>query len=154
MAERVTSRRPLWIVGILLLVAAAAFWASTGLEDGPGSGAALALVALAGAGGSLAVGGWGRRVVGGLVVVAGLLAGWQALAAAGTGLGRWTALLGALSLVVAGVLVVRFAAALPTLGARYRSANARRDSHDPEKDMWDGLSEGRDPTVHKAENER
>ncbi|OLF04875.1 hypothetical protein BLA60_38590 [Actinophytocola xinjiangensis] len=147
-------RRPLWIVGPTLLAAAGAFWGSTALDDAPGSGAGLALVALAGAGGTLATGGWARRVVGGLVVLAGLLGAWQALAAGGAGLGRWTALLGALLLVAAGVLVIRFARRLPTLGARYRSANARTAPNDPDKDMWDGLSEGRDPTVGKAEDER
>lgn len=153
MADPAPGRRPLWIVGPLLLGAAAAFWGSTGLEDGPGSGPGLALVALAGAGGTIAVGGWGRRVVGGLVAVAGVLAGWQALVADGTGIGRWTALLGALLLVAAGSLVVRFTASLPTLGARYRTANARTVPGDPEKDMWDGLSEGRDPTEGKADND-
>ncbi|GAB3466329.1 Trp biosynthesis-associated membrane protein [Actinophytocola sediminis] len=146
-------RRPQWIVWPLLLAAAVAFLASTGLADGPDSGGGLALVALAGAGGTIAASGWARRVVGALVVLAGLLAGWQALAASGGGLGRWVALLGALSLVAAGSLVIRFTARLPTLGARYRSANARTVSSDPDKDMWDGLSDGRDPTMGKAENE-
>lgn len=147
-------RRPLWIVWLTLLAAAGALWGSTALEDGPDSGAGLALVALAGAGGTLASGGWARRVVGGLVVLAGLLGAWQVLVADGGGLGRWTALLGTLLLVAAGSLVIRFAERLPTLGARYRSANARTASGDPHKDMWDGLSEGRDPTMGKAEDER
>lgn len=148
-----TDRRPLWIVALSLLAAAGAFWASTGLDGGPGSGAGLALVALAGAGGTVATSGWARRVVGGLVVLAGLLAGWQALGADGAGTGRWAALLGSLLLVVAGVLVIRLADRLPTLGARYRSANARTVPDDPEKDMWDGLTDGRDPTLRKGEDE-
>jgi hypothetical protein len=149
-----TDRRPLWIVMVTLLVAAAALWGATQLDDGPGSGTGLALVALAGAGGTVAVGGWARRGVGGLVVLAGLLGAWQALTADGTGIGRWTALLGDVALVAAGVLVIRHAARLPALGARYRSANARTTSGDPDKDMWDGLTEGRDPTTGRAENEQ
>ncbi|MCT2585304.1 Trp biosynthesis-associated membrane protein [Actinophytocola sp. S1-96] len=141
-----------------LLGAAAALWGSTRLDGGPGSGTGLALVALAGAGGAIAVGGWGRRVVGALVAVAGLLAGWRALAADGAGAGRWVALLGAVLLVVAGVLVVRLATRLPTMGARYASPAARRASGDPDgdpdKDLWDGLSEGRDPTAAEVEDER
>lgn len=141
------------MIALLLLAAAAALWAGTRLEDGPGSGTGLALVALAGAGGTVAVGGWARRAVGGLVTLAGLLGGWQAIAANGGGIGRWTALLGAALLVAAGFLVIRLAGRLPTLGARYRSANARTGSGDPDKDMWDGLTEGRDPTIRKAEDE-
>jgi len=141
-----------------LLGAAAALWGATRLAGGPASGTGLALVALAGAGGTIAVGGWGRRVVGALVAVAGLLAAWQALATDGGGVGRWVALLGAVLLVVAGVLVIRFAARLPAMGARYASAATRRGSGDPDKDLWDGLSEGRDPTAadvgSDAEDER
>lgn len=145
---------------VLLLGAAGALWGAGRLPDGPAAGGALAMVALAGAGGTVAVGGWGKRVVGGLVALAGLLAGVQVVAA-GTGPGRWVALLGAVLLVVAGVLVVRAAADLPTLGARYRSAGRSGGSADPDRDLWDGLSEGRDPTlgetagrpVGKAEDE-
>jgi hypothetical protein len=139
---------------VLLLGAAAALWGATRLTGGPDSGTGLALLALAGAGGAVAVGGWARRAVGAVVVLAGLAGGWQALASAGAGLGRWTAVLGAVLLVLAGVLTVRWAAALPTLGARYRAAAPAERSGDPDKDMWDGLSEGRDPTVGVGEDER
>jgi Tryptophan-associated transmembrane protein (Trp_oprn_chp) len=147
-------RGPVWIVIVVLLGAATALWGATRLDDGPGSGTGLALVALAGAGGVVAVGGWARRGIGALVVLAGVLGGWQALTADGTGIGRWTALLGDLLLVAAGLLVVRLADTLPTLGARYRSADARTGPGDPDKDMWDGLTEGRDPTTRKAEDEQ
>ncbi|MGH3880217.1 MAG: Trp biosynthesis-associated membrane protein, partial [Actinophytocola sp.] len=110
------------------------------------------LVALAGFAGAVAAGGWAKRVVGGIVVLAGLLAGWAALAG-GSGPGPVLSLVGAAALVVAGFLVIRFAARLPTLGAKYRSAGARRASGDPAKDLWDGLSQGQDPTVgHPADN--
>ncbi|HEX2131259.1 MAG TPA: Trp biosynthesis-associated membrane protein [Actinophytocola sp.] len=142
------------MIALLLLGAAAALWGATRLDDGPGSGTGLALVALAGAGGTVAVGGWARRVVGALVVLAGLLGAWQAVVADGAGVGRWVALLGTGLLVVAGVLVIRLAARLPTMGARYASGAARRGSGDPDKDLWDGLSEGRDPTAVEVEDER
>jgi Tryptophan-associated transmembrane protein (Trp_oprn_chp) len=132
---------------VLFLGAAGALWGATRLDGGLGSGTGLALLALAGAGGTVAVGGWARRVVGGLVTVAGGLAAVQVFTADGTGIGWWISLLGAVLLVVTGILVVRFAGRLPTLGARYRPVNARGASGDPDKDMWDGLSEGRDPTA-------
>lgn len=142
------------MVTVLLLAAAAALWGATRLDDGPGSGTGLALVALAGAGGTIAVGGWARRGVGALVALAGVLGGLQAVTAEGTGLGRWVALFGDLLLVTAGLLVIRLAATLPTMGTKYRSTNARARSGDPDKDMWDGLSQGRDPTTNGAEDER
>jgi MFS family permease len=152
------TRRPLWIVALLLVGAAAALWGSTRLSWGtaetPRFGEALALVALAGFAGAVAVGGWVKRVVGAVVVAAGLLAGGVTLATGGSGAGRWIALLGAVLLVVAGFLVIRQAARLPTLGARYQSANARPASGDSDRDMWDGLTHGEDPTVRGAEDER
>jgi len=145
------------MVAVPLLGAAAALWGADQLswgQDNSGYGTGLALVALAGFAGAIAVGGWAKRVVGGIVVVAGLLAAWPAITAEGGGPGRWIALLGAVALVVAGSMVIRFAPRLPTLGARYQSANARPGSGDADKDMWDGLSHGEDPTVSNAEDER
>jgi hypothetical protein len=143
-------RRPLWIVALLLAGAAAGLWGSTGLDWGaapPRFPVALALLALAGFAGAFAVGGRVKRVVGAVIVLAGLLAGGAAATAGGAGPGRWIALLGALLMVLGGVAVIRFAARLPTLGARYQSANARPASGDRDRDMWDGLSHGEDPTL-------
>jgi hypothetical protein len=138
--------------------AAAALWGSARLAWGtaaaPRFGEALALVALAGFAGAVAVGGWVKRLVGAVVVAAGLLAGGVTLATDGTGPGRWIALLGGVLLVAAGILLIRLAPRLPTLGARYQSANARRKSGDGDRDMWDGLTHGEDPTVRGAEDER
>jgi hypothetical protein len=142
---------------LLLAGAAAALWGSTRLAWGPATpsfGGALALVALAGFAGAIAAGGWAKRVVGAVVAAAGVLAGCLAVAAGGTGPGRWIALLGAVLLVAAGFLVIRHAGRLPTLGARYQSANARAGSGERHRDMWDGLSNGEDPTVDDAERER
>jgi hypothetical protein len=172
------SRRPLWIVAVALLGAAAALWGATetswvpaldsppesrpGLGTGGISGTgygtgetagpsftALALFALASLVGLFAVGGWVRRVLGGIVVVAGGFVCWRAVAEAGSWslwTGRGLALLGGVLLVAAGVLVVHHATRLPTMGARYQLANAERRSGDPDKDMWDDLSDGEDPT--------
>ncbi len=151
------SRGPLWIVALSLAGAAAALWGSTRLAwgvDTPRFGTGLALVALAGFAGAVAVGGWAKRVVGGLVVLAGVLGGVAALGTGGSGAGLLSALLGAVLLAVAGVLVARLGGRLPTLGARYRPAGARGASGDRDKDMWDGLSRGEDPTANNVEDER
>lgn len=169
------ARRPLWIIVALLLGAAAALWgagevtwypaadlppddphdsvlvAVTG-DDAvvpPGFGA-VALLALASVAGVYAAGGWTRRLLGAVIVVAGGYVCWQAFTAEGTVdllTGRGLALLGGLLFLAAGVLVVVYASTLPTMGARYRLTDAERHSGDPHKDMWDGLSEGDDPTV-------
>lgn len=176
------SKRPLWIVGVLLLGAAAALWGATELNwipapavppnrhPGLGTGGvggtgvgtsggtggpsftALALLSLAGLLGMFAVGGWLRRVLGAIIVVAGGYVCWQAFATAGDKdmfTGRGLALLGGVLLVAAGLLVIRYASALPTMGSRYQLAGTERRSGDPDKDMWDGLSHGEDPTTEQ-----
>lgn len=167
------AKRPLWMIAVLLLGAAVALWAasdlswypddpappddshdllSPGMNVGTGgpSFTALALLALASLAGVFAVSGWVRRLLGAVIVAAGGYVCWQALSAdVGFDLftGRGVAILGGLLYVAAGVLVVRYAAVLPTMGARYERANTERRSGDPDKDMWDGLSDGEDPTA-------
>ncbi|MDQ3789686.1 MAG: Trp biosynthesis-associated membrane protein [Actinomycetota bacterium] len=170
------TKRPLWMIAVLLLGAAAALWGANELSwipsepppppDDPGGGALLspgkiyepdrpgfavvAWLALASLAGVFAVGGWPRRLLGAIVVVAGGWVCWEAIRTAGTFdlfTGRGLALFGGLLFLAAGALIVVHAATLPTMGARYERANARRRSGDPDKDMWDGLSEGEDPTA-------
>jgi hypothetical protein len=170
------TKRPLWIIGVLLLGAAAALWGAnelTWIPDAPPplpeephdrallspgaqyepdrpSFTAVAWLALASLAGVFAVSGWMRRLLGAIIVVAGGWVCWEAIRTEGTFdllTGRGLALLGGLLFLVAGVLIVLYAATLPTMGARYERANAERRSGDPEKDMWDGLSEGEDPTA-------
>ena len=168
------AKRPLWITGVLLLGTAAALWGANDiswhpaepLPQGPRDGAvlnpgvdaeperpsftAVALLALASLAGVFAVSGWMRRLLGGIIVVAGGWVAWQAVGVEGQFdllTGRGLALLGGLLFMAAGVLIVLYAAVLPTMGARYERANAERRSGDPDKDMWDGLSEGEDPTA-------
>jgi hypothetical protein len=117
--------------------------------DGP-SFTAVALLALASVAGVFAVSGWMRRLLGAIIVVAGGWVCWQAIRTEGPFdllTGRGLALLGGLLFLAAGALIVIHAAALPTMGTRYERANAERRSGDPEKDMWDGLSGGEDPTA-------
>jgi hypothetical protein len=170
------AKRPLWIIAVLLLGAAAALWGANELswipdeppplpddphdaallspgkvyEPGRPSFTAVAWLALASLAGVFAVGGWMRRLLGAIIVVAGGWVCWEAIRTEGTFdllTGRGLALLGGLLFLAAGALIVFHAAALPTMGARYERANAERRSGDPDKDMWDGLSEGEDPTA-------
>ncbi|MFL6123408.1 Trp biosynthesis-associated membrane protein [Actinophytocola sp.] len=148
------TKRPLWMIVVLLLGTAAALWGATKVSWGSDhqleSGfSALAVLALAGLLGMFAVGGWARRVLGAVIAVAGAFGCWQAVAAPGEWAlftGRGLALLGGVLCLAAGLLVVRHATALPTMGARYQLAGAERRSGDPDKDMWDDLSHGQDPT--------
>ncbi|MBB4910257.1 Trp biosynthesis-associated membrane protein [Actinophytocola algeriensis] len=169
------AKRPLWMILVLLLGAAAALWGADELSwvpenpdpredprggallnpgvqlapDGP-SFTAVALLALASLAGVFAVSGWMRRLLGAIIVVAGGWVCWQTISTGGPFdllTGRGLALLGGLLFLAAGALIVVNAAALPTMGARYERANAERRSGDPDKDMWDGLSEGEDPTA-------
>jgi hypothetical protein len=163
------TRPALLLVAVALLGTAAALWGatkvswvpapeapnglgagySTGETGGP-SFSTLALLALASLAGVFAVSGWARRLLGGIVAVAGGYVCWQAIAVEGAWnlfSGRGLALLGGVLFVGGGLLIVRYAATLPTMGAKYQLADAERRSGDPDKDMWDGLSHGEDPTV-------
>lgn len=151
------------MIVVLLLGTALALWGATEVswrpdadhaygDDGTGgpSFTSVALLALASLAGVFAVSGWARRLLGAIVAVAGGWVCWEAVSAPG-GVdlltGRGLALLGGVLFVAAGVLIVVHAAALPTMGARYDRANTRQRSGDPDKDMWDGLSDGEDPTA-------
>jgi len=156
------------MIAVLLLGTAAALWGATELSwgtdtrpatqntvvpvtvdaTGGPSFAALALLALASLAGVFAVGGWMRRLLGAIIVVAGGYVCWQAIDHAGDLFtGKGLALLGGVLFVAAGALIVYYAEALPTMGARYQLASTERRSGDPDKDLWDGLSDGEDPTA-------
>jgi hypothetical protein len=121
----------------------------------------LALLALASIAAILAVGGWPRRVVGVLVALVGVAAVWIGVSdlsgvfgARPSGYptgevlsGHGLALLAGVFLMVAGVLVVRAADRLPRLGANYETPRAARQVHDPDRELWHALSDGRDPTT-------
>ena len=200
------SRRTLGLTAVVLAVAALALWGSSrgtwvsatwsdplrGTVVATASGAETepvlvpwALLALAAIAGVLATSGWGRRLVGVVVALAGLVAVWRAgagfvapepaaLPAAarrpGTVAGvesavGWPLLaaFGAVLMLTAGAVVTWRAGTLPRLGARYEaprlgataaSTPAAATTGDPappvrvdaDRQLWDALDEGRDPT--------
>ncbi|HEX3785774.1 MAG TPA: Trp biosynthesis-associated membrane protein [Pseudonocardiaceae bacterium] len=178
------SRRPLWMIILALLVGAGLLWASSKLDwswsaaqtslrgkvvsaqDGAADQPALvplALLALAAIAALLATGGWLRRIVGGLVVLAGL----GTIAATLTRLSgifgahpngypllqvvtaHALAVLAGLLVGVAGVLLIRAANRLPRLGANYETPGATKRKRDPDAELWEALSGGDDPTVRE-----
>jgi hypothetical protein len=134
----------------LLWGASAVVWTEgrTGAQVAP-SLTGVALLALAGVAGVLAAGGIVRRLVGGLLAVAG--AGQAVAAAVALGSGGTSAPLlavaGGAVLLVAGVLVVLRERRLPKLGARYAAAGDRRVPRDPDRAAWEALDAGEDPTA-------
>jgi hypothetical protein len=110
----------------------------------------VAWLAFASLAGVFAVSGSMRRLLGAIIVVAGGWVCWQAISTEGAFdllTGRGLALLGGVLFVAAGLMIARFADILPTMGAKYERTDAERRSGDPDKDMWDGLSGGEDPTA-------
>ncbi|NIH79327.1 Trp biosynthesis-associated membrane protein [Amycolatopsis viridis] len=183
MTPPASSRRPLWIVAVALLLAAAALWGSsrlvwsaelrdagvrgTVLEEHTGaqiSGALvpLAVLALAGVAGLVAASGWLRRVLGVVVALAGVAAGWIAVdgwrfggfpAGAPAGqifAGRGLALLAGILMLVAGLIAGKGAGRMAKLGARYQApAGRKKAAKDPDTELWEALSEGEDPTTER-----
>jgi uncharacterized membrane protein (TIGR02234 family) len=185
-------RRPLWLVIVLLVAAAAALWGSAKLAwvaypaDRPGGlrapevvtgGSAvpalvpLAVLSLAAIAAAVATGVRLRRVVGALVVVLGVaLAVLAARGASGTHAAEVTdslmhgggsnlslaaarlqvpfaralAAFAALADAAAGALLVLRARTIPRMGAKYSRKPPPPDS---EKQLWDALSDGTDPTL-------
>jgi hypothetical protein len=156
-------KRLLWIVIVLLLGAAAALWGSSRMTWSTGVLGAdrvpalvpLALLALAAIAGILATSGWPRRLIGVLLALAGVAAGFSALDGAfdqgqSTAVGllaRGLALLGGIVLIGAGGLLVRVGHRMPRLGANYQTPAAAKGAETPDKELWRALSEGNDPTV-------
>jgi hypothetical protein len=110
---------------------------------------ALSLVGLAGAGALLATRGAARRVVGGVIALAGV----GVVAAAVRGISYtpgWPvlALLGGLAILACGMLAIVRGDSWPAMGAKYeRGAVAPpRDRPATQATMWDDLDRGVDPT--------
>ncbi|MDA3624530.1 Trp biosynthesis-associated membrane protein [Saccharopolyspora oryzae] len=129
----------------------------------------MALAALTAVAALLATGGWLRRIVGVLIAAAGGVLIWRAFQVysftvfgAPDGvppgstpvgpldpqpLGPLMLIAGAVLLLVAGVLVVLRAGRMPAMGAKYSAPGAeKKKSHDPDRQMWQDLDAGRDPT--------
>jgi uncharacterized membrane protein (TIGR02234 family) len=174
----------MWTVVVLLVLAAGALWLASRLTwswtrqvtpvrgtivvtgNGDQVSAALiplALLALAAVAAVLAIGGWGRRLIGVLVAVAGVAAGWVGIDGLSAVLdvhpagyprftvlcGHGLAVLAGLLMVAAAVVVVRHAALLPRMGAGYQTPSAAKRRRDPDTELWQALSEGHDPTAHE-----
>lgn len=131
----------------------------------------VALAALAAGAAVLATGGLLRRVVGALIVLCGGVLVWRVaqywqggteLPAAPDAppgsfpahvlstdpLGPLLMSAGAVVLLAAGLLVVVAARRLPAMGSKYSAPSARKEeSRDPDRKMWEDLSEGKDPTA-------
>jgi hypothetical protein len=152
---------------VLLVLGAAALWGSSRLTwtsqsvDRAGSGVAvvsrtgaevvpglvpLAVLALAAIAATVALGGWARRVLGVLVALAGVGAVWLPVSASGGAAPRALAVAGGLSVLVAGVLLVWRANRMTRLGGSYQTPGAAKRAADPDKEMWNALERGDDPT--------
>jgi uncharacterized membrane protein (TIGR02234 family) len=187
--------RLLGLVALLLVVAATALWGASQLvwfrvaADLPGragqavevtggqvqgSLGGIALLALAGTAGVVATAGVPRRLVGALLVLAGLgVAGLAVLPLlvdpfatdaatvpappgvdadllryrpATATAGPWLAVLAGALLAAAGGAALLAERRLPRLGARYAAPGARRPPADPDRAAWQDLDAGRDPT--------
>ncbi len=193
--EPTTSKRLLWIVVALAAAAALALWGAGSLTwvsqpyetpfTGPTTAAAngtglrpelvpLMLVALAAVAAVLATGGWFRRVIGAVIVLAaGLLlwrlGGWVAGTAdvaafpkdvppgskpagppSANRVGPSLGLAGSAVFFAAGATVVLRAHRMPGMGAKYSAPSTRKQgAKDPDRQLWESLDEGEDPTADR-----
>jgi uncharacterized membrane protein (TIGR02234 family) len=129
----------------------------------------VALLALAAVAAVAATGGWLRRALGVLVGLAGV--GLLVVAFSGAPgarfvgspaqmaqVGHATAQipwahglvgLGAVLLLAAGVLLVRYGPHMPRMGGRYQATPAAKRAADPDRELWSALDQGDDPTVDR-----
>lgn len=178
-APAATEKRPLWIATTVLLLGAAALWGASRLtwfvterdagvrgvvlDEATGAQRAVALVplavlAVAGVAGLIATAGWARRVLGGVLGLAGLAACWVAVdglhlsdypegaPVAEILTGRGLAAAGGLLVVAGGVLGLRMSSRVPRLGGKYSAPTKKPVARDPDTELWQALSDGEDPT--------
>ncbi len=157
---------------LLLPGGAAALWAASRLPWGtrprprpgtdatltvdiPGSEVApalvpLAVLALAGIAGVVAVGGIFRRILGSVFAAAGVVPIWLGVngpEVSGFTWGRTLAVIGGVLMVAAGIVLLARSNRLPRLGARYQSPSVAKEFAQDDSDLWSALSEGDDPTA-------
>lgn len=159
------TKRPLWIALAALPLAAVALWSSAAVAwggrlkprpgtdvpvavDVPGSEVApalvpVALLALAGIAGLLALAGLWRRLLGPVLLVAGVYPVWVGLGAPAVSWGSALAVAGGVLLGVAGVVVAVAGHRMPRMGSRYSAPAGGRKA---QPDLWQSLSDGDDPT--------
>lgn len=178
-AAAASARRPLWTIILALLLGALALWGAsrmvwfaefrdegvrgTVLYTEPGEQRSTALVplailALAGVAGAIATGGWLRRVLGIVLVLAGAAGVWSGVDGIQFGgfapglpgteivFGHLIAALGGILVALGGLAAIKWAGAARKLGARYAAPGAKAARKDPDTELWEALSEGDDPT--------
>lgn len=121
----------------------------------------LALVALALIAAVVATGGLLRRIAGGVVLLVGVGTVWLAFDGIGEvfathpaayplvtiAAGHGVAALAGLAVTLAGVLLVRSGHRMPRLGAKYQAPAQARRVADPDRELWQALDAGSDPTA-------
>lgn len=159
------AKRPLWIALAALPLAAAALWSASALAWGgrlkprPGTDVAvavdvtgsevapalvpLALLALAGVAGLLALAGLWRRLLGPVLLAAGVYPVWAGLGAPAPTWGSVLAVAGGALLGAAGVVVAVAGHRMPRMGSRYSAPAGGRKA---QPDLWQSLDDGDDPT--------
>lgn len=182
MTSPVYRKRPLWTVTAALLLGAVLLWGSSRLvwtaqardagvrgivldtQTGAqltGALVPLAVLALAGVAGMVATGGWARRILAMVLLIAGAAVCWVAFDGARWGgypsgapvtkivTGRGLALLAGILVIVGGLVAVRHARVMPRLGARYSAPSVKKPVRDADAELWEALSEGEDPTTDR-----
>jgi uncharacterized membrane protein (TIGR02234 family) len=121
----------------------------------------LALLALALIAAVVATGGVVRRVVGVVVGLVGVGTVWMGFDGANEiftrhpagypavtiAAGHGVALLAGLAVTLAGVLLVRSGHRMPRLGGRYQAPAQAKKAADPDRELWQALDSGSDPTA-------
>lgn len=174
-----------WVAGMLTWFSVEVPTATRGTVGSSVTGAqiqptvtAVAAVLLAAVAATVALSGIARRVLGVLVALAGVAAGWTTVArvaapptpaelvsaraglntggqpvgtsAVSTAAGPWVALAAAVLAVAAGVLLVVRERRMARLGARYAAPGSSAEPSDPDRAAWEQLDGGDDPTVGPA----
>lgn len=131
-------------VGLLAVGAALLFLASA-VAPRPSGAGALALVSLAGSAAVLAARGWMRRLVGSLLVIAGVAAMFLGLVTA-----AWWAVLGGLATTAGGGWTAWRGSAWSRMSQRYERAGAVPPGPGGSTQaLWDALDRGEDPTADR-----
>lgn len=123
----------------------------------------LALASLALIAAVVATGGRLRQVVGVVVALVGLGTVWVAVDGVSEPFGghpsgyptvtviaaHLLAFVAALAVVVAGAVLARSGHRMPRLGAKYRAPSQARQVSDPDRELWQALDAGTDPTANQ-----
>ncbi|AHI00401.1 Trp biosynthesis-associated membrane protein [Kutzneria albida] len=123
----------------------------------------LAVLVLALVAAVVATGGWLRRITGVVVLLSGFGVLWLAANGIGDVLGphpagypagtvlaaHGLAALAGLAVLAGGTLLVAAGHRMPRLGAKYQSPQAKKPVTDPDRELWQALDSGQDPTARQ-----